>query len=143
MTLQRDQPGQRALTPLEKGARWGLGLVVIAGALWVATNLRGSSDTAAHDRAARDHANQLLHLQVMLNGEGQPIQPTLARLRAVFQARNAWQDAPNGVIVLEPASRTKYCFAVRHAQGSRWYLVYEDLGTAREVQGSDQTPTCQ
>lgn len=143
MTAQREQPTRRILGPLEKGVLWGVGAALIAGAIWAALNLNNPSQTAVFDRMALNHANQLLHFQVMLNGEGKPIQPTLEKLREIFLARNAWQDAPDGVIVLEPPSTTKYCFAVRHAQGSQWYLVYEDLGTARQMPDTGQVPTCQ
>ncbi len=122
---------------------WPVGAAVLAGAIWGVLKLQSTASTAAFDRMALNYANQLLHLQVMLNGEGREIQPSLARLRGVFQSRNAWQDAPDGVIVQEPASATEYCFAVRHAQGSRWYLVYEDLGTAKEMPDSLETPSCQ
>lgn len=147
MSVQRDQtqPGRK---PFSSGWVWLAGVVVLAGAIWGMLNLRGPSstnanNTGAFDRKALNYANQLLHLQVMLNGEGREIQPSLARLRSVFQSRNAWQNAPDGVIVREPASNTKYCFAVRHAQGSRWFLVYEDLGTAKEMPDSPETPSCQ
>jgi hypothetical protein len=146
MRVQRDQV-QTGRKPFSSGWMWLAG-VVVAGAIWGALNLRGpgspgASSAAVFDRKALNYANQLLHLQVMLNGEGREIQPSLARLRSVFQARRAWQNAPDGVIVQEPASNTKYCFAVRHAQGSRWFLVYEDLGTAREMPDSPEMPTCQ
>jgi hypothetical protein len=142
MSVQRDQT-QTGQHPFSRAWVWLAGVVVLAGATWGVLNLQSTTNTAAFDRKALNYANQLLHLQVMLNGEGREIQPSLARLHSVFQARRAWQDAPDGVIVQEPASNTKYCFAVRHAQGSRWFLVYEDLGTAREMSDSPETPTCQ
>lgn len=141
------QPASRAPKKISPRVVWSvavaLGLIALAGAWW--SGGRGSNQTRAHDSTAHRYADQLLSLQIALASSGQRFEPTLEglRVKAVkLRGAGSWPSLPDGVTVLERPTAHTFCVAVRHARGAHWYVIYDDVGTAREMPDSPEPADC-
>ncbi len=125
------------------GTALGAVALIAAGAWWLSH--RGVSDARAHDSTAHRYADQLLSLQIALASNGQHFEPSLKSLRQnVVKLRGAdvWPSVPDGVTVLERPTSQTFCVAVRHVQGEHWYVIYDDVGTAKEMPDSAEPADC-
>lgn len=121
-----------------------LALLIAAGA-WFKTRDSGATPTNSFDSIAHHYADQLLSFQIALVRDGQRYEPTLEGLRTgILRMRgaDAWPTVPDGVTVLERPSKSTFCFAVRHTNGTHWYVVYDDVGTGREMPDSKEPADC-
>jgi hypothetical protein len=140
------QPATRAFKKISSGLigiAFGV-IALIAVSTWWLSH-RGVSQARAHDSTAHRYADQLLGLQIALASNGQHFEPSLNSLRqnaVKLRGAGVWPSLPDGVTVLErPASQT-FCVAVRHARGEHWYVIYDDVGTAKEMPDSKEPADC-
>jgi hypothetical protein len=133
----------RKFAPGLIGVAFGVVALIAVGAWWLGN--RSVGDAKAHDSTAHRYADQLLSLQIALASNGQHFEPSLNRLRQnVVKLRGAgvWPNVPDGVTVLERPAPQTFCVAVRHVQGEHWYVIYDDVGTAKEMPDSKEPADC-
>jgi hypothetical protein len=140
------QPASRAPKKISVGligvAFGVLALIAVAGVWWSG---RGAGNARGYDSTAHRYADQLLHLQIALASNGRRYEPTLKGLqeKAVkLRGAAAWPSLPDGVTVLERSTAHTFCVALRHARGAHWYVIYDDVGTAREMPDSAEPADC-
>lgn len=140
----RPQPTRRTSVSPAIWASLGALVLVAVGAWWFSTR-DTAVPTNGFDSIAHHYADQLLSFQIALVDNAQHYEPTLEGLRTGtlrLRGSGAWPTAPDGLTVLERPSKHTFCFAVRHKDGAHWYVIYDDVGTGREMPDSKEPADC-
>lgn len=141
--MQSSPRATRTSAPLVRWAILAVFVLLLAAVAW--WKGRGSGAVNGYDSLAHHYADQLLSLQIALVDNAQGYAPTLEGLRTGtlrLRGAGAWPSPPAGVTVFERPSKHSFCFAVRHASGAHWYVIYDDVGTGREMPDSREPADC-